>query len=162
MIKLTHKPGDMHWFVKYFNINKQCIEDYDVLRYREEQIKKFKKQCDTKEEFSEKLRREFQYMYWSRSEWELIIVKEDDGSIWLIPWVGCRNADEVKINVTDDNSFNWKGFAEKHINRQIYGNKAKVDVFDQLTFEDQFNKLVDYCWHTRLKYERKHSKFDKV
>ena len=161
MIKATHKPGDMHWLVKHFNINKQCIEDYDVLKYREEQIKKFKKQCETKEEFSEKLRREFQGMYWCRAEWELIVVKESDGSFWLVPWVGCRNQEEVKINVTDDISFDWKNFAKEHIQSQIYDNRAKVDVFDQLTFGEQFEKIVDYCWYTRWKYERKHPKFEK-
>lgn len=160
MKQTTHKPGDMHWLVKRFNMNKQCIEDYDVLRYREEQIKKFKKQYDTKEEFAEKLRREFQWMYWSRAEWELIIEFTEDGRVLLRPWVGCRD-DEYNVDVTNDTSFDWKGFAKKHINSQIYNNKAKVDIFDMLTYEKQFERLVDYCWYTRWKYERKHPKFEK-
>ena len=160
MAKIS-KPGNMHWVVKIFNMNKQCIEDYDVLKYREEQIKKFKKMCDTKEEFAEKLRREFQWQYWSRSEYELIIVKENDGSVWLIPWVGCSDPDNVKINVTNDDTFDWVGFADEHIDKQIYGNRAKIDIFDQITYKDQFNKLVDYCWYTRQKYQRDHEKFHK-
>lgn len=151
----------LRWTCKLFDCNKQAIIDYDVLKYREDQIKKFKKQCSNKEEFAEKLRREFQWQYWSRCEYEVIIEIDENNRIWLKPWVGCRDEDATKIDVTDDDSFDWHGFAETHIGSQIYKNSAKVDVFDQLTYKDQFEKLVDMCWHTRLKYERKSEKFDK-
>lgn len=158
-MKQEFKP--LSWKVKNFDINKQAIVDYDILKYREDQIKKFKKQSATKEEFAEKLRREFQYIYWSRSEYELVVSIDENDRVWLTPWVGCSEPEKVKIDVTDDESFDWRGFAEVHIKKQIYDNRAKVDIFDQLMFTDQFEKLVDYLWYTRLKYERKNPKFDK-
>ena len=158
-MKQEFKP--LSWKVKNFDINKQAIVDYDILKYREDQIKKFKKQSATKEEFAEKLRREFQYIYWSRSEYELVVSIDENDCVWLTPWVGCSEPEKVKIDVTDDESFDWRGFAEVHIKKQIYNNRAKVDIFDQLMFADQFEKLVDYLWYTRLKYERKNPKFDK-
>lgn len=158
-MKQEFKP--MSWIVKNFNCNKQVIEDYDVLKYREDQIKKLKKQCATKEEFADKLRREFQWQYWSRAEYELIISIDENEHVWLSPWVGCSHPDKVKINVTDDESFDWKGFAIEHISKQIYNNEAKIDIFDQLTYTVQFDRLVDYLWYTRLKYERKNPKFEK-
>ena len=149
----------MVWNVKYFNMNKQVIEDFNPLKHYDDWIKKQKKKCATKEEFAEALRRELQYRFWSRAEYELIITKEEDGSIWLSPWVGCYNPDEAKINVANDISFDWKGFAEEHIKKQIFNNRAKIDIFDQYMF--RFDELVDNLWHTRLKWERKNPKFDR-
>lgn len=156
-MKRESKP--LSWMVKNFDYNRQVIENYDVLKYREDQIKKLKKQCNTKEEFAEKLRREFQYHFWSRTEWELIIEITEDNRVLLKPWVGCRDDEKATIDVTDDTTFDWRGFAKEHIDRQIYENCAKVDVYDQLTYADQFEKLVTYLWTTRLKYERDYSKF---
>lgn len=158
-MKQKFKP--LSWKVKNFDCNKQAVIDYNILEYREDQIKKFKKKSATKEEFTEKLRREFQYIYWSRSEYELIVSTDENDRIWLTPWVGCREPEKVKIDVTDDKNFDWRSFAEVHIKKQIYDNRAKVDIFDQLMFAGQFEKLVDYLWYTRLKYERKNEKFDR-
>ena len=156
-MKKEFKP--LTWKVKNYCINTDKIWDYDVLQYREEQIKKFKKKCATKEEFAEAIRRELRWQHLSRAEYEVIVEIDDNDHIWLKPWVGCTDPDSVKIDVTDDENFDWRGFAEEHINKQIYKNCAKVDVFDQLTFADQFDKLVDYCWYTKLKYERRDPKF---
>lgn len=147
----------LSWFVTYYDINADKIECYNILKHREDFIKKLKKKCDTKEEFAEKLRREMMYRFWSKCEWELIIEIDDNNRIWLIPWVGCRNPENVRIDVTDKEDFDWKNFADKHIDKQIYQNKAKIDVFDQL--EWRWDEFIDCCWHTRLKYERDNPKF---
>ena len=155
MAKREFKP--LTWKVKNYLINENKIWDYDILKYREDQIKKLKKKCTTKEEFAEATRREMMWQYWSRCEYEVIIEIDDNNRIWLKPWVGCRNPDEVKIDVTDDQSFDWRGFANEHIGKQIYKNEAKIDIFDQLQW--RWNEFIDYCWYTRLKYERDDPKF---
>ena len=91
------------------------------------------------------------------AEYEVIVEIDADNRVWLKPWVGCTDPESVKIDVTDDENFDWHGFAEKHINSQIYKNEAKVDIWDQL--EWQWDKFIDYVWTTRLKYERDHPKF---
>lgn len=156
-MKKDFKP--MSWKVKNFNMNSQTIEDYDVLKYREGDIKKLKKQCVTREEFAEELKHDMMWQYCSRSQYELIIEITDDNHIILSPWVGCREPEKAKIDVTDDESFDWKGFAECHIDRQIYKDKAKIDSYNQLQWV--WDDFVSYCWYTRLKYERKNPKFDK-
>ena len=155
MAKREFKP--LSWKVKNYLINSNKIWDYDVLKYREDQIKKLKKKCATKEEFAEEMRREMMWQYWSRCEYEVIIEIDENGRIWLKPWVGCVDSDSVKIDVTDDDSFDWRGFAEKHIGKQIYKNKAKIDVWDQL--ECRWDEFIDYLWHTRLRCERDDPKF---
>ena len=149
-MKIEFKP--MSWLVKYFNCNAEVIEDYDVLKYREDFIKKLKKKCATKDEFAEKMRREMMHCFWSKSEWELII-EIDDNYVWLSPWIGSRYAEQIKIDVTNDTSFDWRGFAEEHIDKQIYRTRAKIDVFDQLEY--QWSQFVSYCWGYKHKWQRK-------
>ena len=146
-------------FVKYYNCNANKIEDYDVLKRRESEIKKLKKKCATKKEFSESLRIEFMRRFWSKAEWELIITKEEDGRIILSPWCGCSDPDSVAIDVTNDTSFDWPGFANGHIKRQVFNNQAKINVYDQIMCGDRFSNLVDELWYTRLPYERDNPKF---
>lgn len=150
-MKKEFKP--LSWLVKNFDCNAQVIEDYDVLKYREDEIKKLKKKCATKEEFAKALRSECLYHYWSRAEYELIIERTEDGRIWLLPWCGCIEPEKVKIDVTDDNKFDWKGFAEEHIGKQIFGNEAKIDVYDQLCLV--WDDFVDYVYNYHHKWQRR-------
>ena len=153
--------GTLRWDVTYHDCNADKIVQYNILKYKEAFIKKLKKQCVTKEEFAEKLRCDLMWHYWSKAEWELVIEIDENNRVWLNPWVGSRDPEGVRIDVTADERFDWRGFAEEHIGKQIYKTSAKVDVFDQLTFKDRFEKLVDYLWYTRLKYERYNPKFDR-
>ena len=145
------------WKVKRFDCNKQAIVDFDVLKHYEDFIKKQKKKCATKDEFSEALRREFMYRFWSKSEHELLISISIDKVI-LSPWCGCRDSEKASITVYDE-SFDWFAFANYHLSKYPYKNKAKFCVFDQLCW--QWDDLVDYCWYTHLPYERKHEKFNR-
>ena len=133
----------MCWNVKYFNCNAKQVEDYNVLAYMKDRIKELKKKYKTKEEFSEYFNTSMMSKYWSRCEWELIIEIENDRVI-LYPWVGMTNPKNVAIDVADDNNFDWKIFAEQHIKKQIYKNKAKIDVYDQLKF--RWDDFITYVW----------------
>lgn len=148
------------FLVKDFNHSSQLIENYNILRYREDDIKKLKKKCATRTEFAEKLRTEFMWRFWSKSEYELIVSKTEDGRVLLSPWCGCYNDEKATIDVTDDYSqLDWGAFADYHIKNQIFKTEAKIDVYDQIMFGDRFEKLVDALWTTRLKYERDNPKF---
>lgn len=142
----------MNWLVKNFDCNRQIIKDYDVLARREDFIKKLKKKCDTKDEFAEALEREMMWSFWSKAEHELIIEIDGDGRIWLNPWVGCYEPEKVRIDVTDDDNFDWKGFADKHISAWFYKNQSKIDIYDQLMYK--WDEFVDYCWEYRHKHQR--------
>lgn len=150
--------SQLTWNVKVFNINSQAIEDYDFLKYHEDLIKQLKKKSATKEEFAKQLHNEMMYRFWSKAEWELIVEITDDGRVLLLPWCGTRDPEGKAIDVTDDTSFDWKTFAEAHISYQIFKYQAKIDVYDQIKW--RWTEFVDYCWHTRLKYERRKAKFE--
>lgn len=150
-MKKEFKP--LSWLVVEYDCNANKIQYYDILEYREDDIKKMKKKCATKEEFTEALRREMMYRYWSKCEWELIIRLTEDGRVILSPWVGCRNPDEVEIDVTDITNFDWKSFAEHHISQQIFKNEVKIDVYDQLMW--QWEDFVNYVWNYHHKWQRR-------
>lgn len=139
----------MEWNVYICNVNKQKIETYNIFQhwsfreYSQKAAKKYK----TKEEFVDQLKRELRYYFWSKSEWELVIEITEYNRIFLNPWVGCRKPEKVRIDVTDYTSFDWIGFAEKHTKRQTYGNKAKIDVFDQVDYV--WDDFVGYVWDNR-------------
>lgn len=141
---------DFKWLVTNFDCNKQKIEKYDVLRYREEDIKKLKKKYPTKDEFEKELKIRCQSRFWSRAEYELILEIGDE-HVWLKPLCGCRDSN-YKIDVTDETDFDWKGFLEKHINPK-YGSEAKIDVWDQLEY--RWSEFVDYVWNYHHKWQRK-------
>ena len=155
--RMRRESQQLSWFVMYYSFNSNKIESYDVLAHRESDIKRLKKKAQTKDEFDNLMRREMLWYYWSKCEWELILEVDKDNHVWLVPWVGCRNPDEVRIDVTDRGDFDWVSFAQAHISNQRYKNKAKVDVFNQI--EWRWSEFIDYCWYTRLKYERDDPKF---
>lgn len=142
----------MTWIVKRFDANGQKIVDYDVLQYRENLIKELKRKYKTVEEFAAELKSEMMWQYWSRCEWEVIIKRTDDNRIILYPWCGCRDVDNAVVDVTDDERFDWQGFADKHIRQQIFNDEAKIDVYDQLMYK--WDEFVKYCWEYRHKYQR--------
>ena len=146
-------------FVKYYNCNANKIEDYDVLKWRESEIKKLKKKCAKKDEFVELLRREFMWRFWSKAECELIVTKTDEGRVILSSWCGSRDPSLSSIDVTNDSTFDWSGFADEHIKRQIFNNQEKIDVYDQIMYGDRLLNHVDELWYTRLPYERHKPKF---
>lgn len=141
----------LEWNVLYYDINRNKITTYNIFNHRrfnkyiEEAFEKYK----TKEEFAETLRRELMYYFWSKVEWELVIELDEDNHIFLIPWCGCRNPEEIKIDVTNDTSFDWMGFAKKHIERQIYKNEAKINVYDQIEYV--WDSFLEYVWNSKKK-----------
>lgn len=144
------------WKVLHYDINANKIEEYNVLQYKESLIKQLKKQCVDLEDFSKKMHGQMRYYYWARSEHELIIELKDI-RVFLSPW--CGRKDAKCIEVFSDQSFDWLSFAKQHIQDQIYDNKAKIDIYDQLTWK--WDDFIAYCWYTHLPYERKHEKFNR-
>lgn len=154
---MTSKFIAPSWNVLRYDINTNKIGAYDVLAHMESFVREAKKSSKNKEEFSQRVRSRLMYHYWSKCEWELIVEIDGNGHIWVSPWVGCRDTRSVAVDVTDATDFDWASFAKKHISEQRYGTKAKIDVFDQV--EWRWEEFVDYCWHTRQKYERDDPKF---
>lgn len=138
----------MEWNVYNYNFNKNKIELYNIFNHWNfiEYVKKHIRKYKNKDEFAEKLRKELFYYFGSKCEWELIIEITGNNRAFLRPWVGCRNPEDVRIDVTDED-FDWRSFAGEHISRQIYYNEAKIDVHDQVMW--RWEEFLDYVWDNR-------------
>lgn len=140
-------PG-FTWKVKLYDANKRQIVDHDILAYREEKIKKFKKTYKTFEFFAEALKRELMSQYWSRSEYELLIGYQNN-KLCLWPWI----FEDSPYVIIEDSDFDWATFAVDFLsNRAWFEGKTKIDVWDQINFK--FSDFVEFCWHFRHKYQR--------
>ena len=137
----------VEWNVYYHCFNSDEFKKVNILKEHGgfiEYVKKHKKKCKgNKEEFKENLRRELQFYFWAKCEWEVIITKKDNRII-MTPWVG-RNK-YLSLDVTDNEDFNWIRFYD-WIKEQKYANKdgaIKIDVYDQVMFK--FDEFADYVW----------------
>lgn len=92
----------MEWYVYTYDINSRKMRKYNILANREADIKNIKQKSNSKDEFSELLRKEMMYHYWSRSEWEIIISA----------WCGGDGSEEAKIDVFDQLQMNWGAFVD--------------------------------------------------
>lgn len=137
MIKITY-------CTYIYNINVHKIEKFNIFRHGSftQYVYKAARNCKDKADFAKAIRRELLYYFWSKSEYELIIKLTDDNRVFLYPWCGNSNPDNEKIEVTSDY---WLNFAKSLINRQIYTNEAKIDIYDQVVF--QFDEFIEYVWN---------------
>lgn len=152
-MKEISKP--FSWKVLLFDVNSDKLVEHDVLKYREKLVKDLKKKCSTKEEFVDKLFRDFMWQYWSRTEYEMLIYVENE-RVFVQPWVGCREPNEYRVDVTDYSNFDWREFAlyvEAIKVKSRSSDMIKFDVYDQLRFK--FYELADFCWEYKHKYERR-------
>ena len=139
------------WTACIFDINSDKLVSLDVLKYREKLVKDLKKECTTKEEFVDKLFRDFMWQYWSRCEYEMILYIENS-RVFVQPFIS-KNPEESRVDVTDFPGFDWPAFAEQMlINKVSKEGKVKIDVYDQLRF--RFFELADFCWEYKHKYQR--------
>lgn len=141
------------WPTLLHDFNANDIRIHDVLRLRENFIRKLKNKCTTKEEFAEVLYRDFMRQYWSRCEYEMILYIEDD-RVYLEPWTGTFK--DGRVDITDNGLLDWSAFAKKLLSEHAWQDKengrmyVKFDIYDQLMF--RFDELVDFVWNYKHKY----------
>lgn len=136
----------MEWNVYHYNINKNKIEKFNIFHHLcfVRDFDMHLKTLSSKEAFAEAIRKELSYYFQHTSEYELIIKLTEDNKVFLYPWCDGCNFEDEKIDVTNETDFDWLTFAKEHINKQIYKNESKIDIYDQVTF--QFNEFIDYAW----------------
>ena len=92
----------IEWYVYYHDSNAQKIIRWNVFNHGsfKNEVNKILQEKLNKEIFSEKLKREVMYYFWSKCEYEII----------LSPWTG--RADDIKIDVYDQIMMNFDRFVD--------------------------------------------------
>ena len=92
----------IEWYVYYHDSNAQKIIKWNVFNHGtfKNEVNKILQEKLNKDNFSEKLKREVIYYFWSKCEYEII----------LSPWTG--RADDIKIDVYDQIMMNFNSFVD--------------------------------------------------
>ena len=92
----------IEWYVYYHDFNSQKIIKWNVFNHGtfKNEVNKILQEKLNKDNFSEKLKREVMYYFWSQCEYEII----------LSPWTG--RADDIKIDVYDQIMMNFDRFVD--------------------------------------------------
>lgn len=101
----------MEWNVYYHDSNAKKIIQWNIFKhgsFRKEVYELLKSDLN-KDDFIEQLRKSLMYYFWSKSEYQVLI----------LPWVG--EADDIKIDIYDQVMMNWNKFSE-----YVWLNKDKI------------------------------------
>lgn len=143
---MSRKPTNLVWNVVVENVNQNRIGVWNIFDHSSflgDVKKNFKKYKDNKEKFADELRHSLMYYYWSKSEWEVILSNQNN-RMTITPWIGgCRN--DINLDVTYDESFDWRGFYGKMVECYIKEkDSVKIDVYDQVVF--RWDEFLNYVW----------------
>lgn len=128
----------MIWNVYRNNFNTKKIEVFNIFDHISflESIKKILKQTQNKKEFSENIRKELLYYFWSKYEYEIIITS--------FP-VYINQKELNKIN--SDNNSNSNNKTKINIEPDV---GIKVDIYSQVM--NNFDIFVDYIWNNKQEF----------
>lgn len=101
----------MEWNVYYHDSNAKKIIQWNIFKHRSfrKEVYELLKSDLNKDDFIEQLRKSLMYYFWSKSEYQVLI----------LPWVG--EADDIKIDIYDQVMMNWNKFSE-----YVWVNKEKI------------------------------------
>lgn len=129
---------ELVWNVYDYNYNRD-LRIFNVFRHGSfmTAVEKLLKMDIPKEEFSELLRRQAQYYYWAKSEWECIITDTQ-------PHIGRRELDRLLDDCYRKRTKDDKPCHFSHVN---LSDAEKIDVYDQLMLN--WDEFVEYVWSFR-------------
>jgi len=129
------------WNVYDYSHNDNEMRVFNVFNHSSfnHNVEKILKQDTTKEEFSELLRRQVQYYYWSKAEWECVITD-------LNPHIAQRDLERI-LNECYLKKTNADRLCRyTHVN---LSDAEKIDVYDQLRLN--WEEFVEYVWSFKKK-----------
>ena len=126
------------WNVIEHDINGRKIDVYNVFEHGSfaESLLQIKKKYKTFEEFAEQVRRELQYYFWSKSEWEVIV------TTWP-PYIDGKELDRLNKE-REEHIKEFGQFRFEHVNVET---GVKIDVYDQIMLN--WEQFITYLWENR-------------
>lgn len=130
------KPLKLVWNVYDFHFSDREFRLFNVFNHRSftDAVEKLLKTEISKDEFAEKLRRQLQYYYWSKTEWECIITDTQ-------PHISRR---ELERFINECHSQQTKDAPPLRRFCINLADADKIDVYDQVRLN--WDEFVDYVW----------------
>ena len=136
---------ELKWNVFYHDINKQKITTFNIFNHWKfsEDVQKSLEKYKNKDEFAEQLRRDLQYYFWSKCEYETVITS------WP-PYIDTKELDRLNDERTEHR--------EKYLREPFHLNVrldtgSKIDIYEQVM--NNFDIFVDYVWNSKIHRPRK-------
>lgn len=132
----------LEWNVFTEDWNAKKIKTFNIFNHGRflEDVKKSLKECESKEEFAEKLRNHLCYYYWAKCEWEIVItsfparITKDELN---------RLNKELGADIKKHRHEPYSMWVSTTVGK-------KIDVYSQVLMN--FSHIVDYVWsHKRSK-----------
>lgn len=124
----------LEWNVFRYDCNTKKIVTYNVFNHSSflANVKKLRKDKDT---FSEQLRREVQYYFWSKSEHEIVIAS------WPV-YISKDEYERITKELTAIENRD-RGFRVVNVSPTV---GSKIDIYEQLMLN--WDNFVEYTWNT--------------
>lgn len=129
----------LEWNVYDYNYCDRELRIFNVFHHGSftPAVKKLLKMDICKEEFAELLRRQVQYYYWSKTEWECVITDTQ-------PHIGRRELDRILDDCYRKRTKDEPSCRFSHV---YLSDAEKIDVYDQLRLN--WDEFVEYVWRFR-------------
>ena len=124
----------LEWNVFRYDCNTKKIVTYNVFNHSSflANVQKLRKDKDT---FSEQLRREVQYYFWSKSEHEIVIAS------WPV-YISKDEYERITKELTAIENRD-RGFRVVNVSPTV---GSKIDIYEQLMLN--WDNFVEYTWNT--------------
>ena len=134
----------LEWNVYREDFNSKKIEKFNIFdHYRfEEDVKKALKKFDNKEEFAKEVKRDLQYYFWSKCEYEIV----------LTSWVPHIDKEELmRLNADFEESLAKYGHEPYSlcVEPNVF---KKIDICEQVMLN--FDAFVNYVWSNKTKFRK--------
>jgi len=130
------KPIKLVWNAYNYRSFGQGLRVFNIFDHYSfmESVRKLLKKPMSKEEFSELLRREVLYYYWSKAEWELVITDTQ-------PHIDSKELNRLITDCYLKRTIEEPHPLYSHVN---LSDAEKIDVYEQVRLN--WDEFVDYVW----------------
>lgn len=126
----------LEWNVYTYDFNSKEIKKFNIFNHGRflEDVKKDLKKCETKEEFTERLRGHLFYYYGSKCEWEVVVTS------W-VPHITIQELERLNAEREENIKKYDREPYHLYVNPDI---GEKIDVYEQVRLN--WDIFVDYVW----------------
>ena len=131
---------NLKWNVYRENWNSQKIETFNIFDHSRfyESVKKALEKFDNKEEFSEEIRKDLLWCYWSKCEWETVITS-------FPPRIAKDEIDRLNAEFKVDTERYGREPKSVYVSPEV---SRKVDIYEQVRLN--WDVFVDYVWSHKM------------